>query len=378
MTWLLAGVLAIGTPAAAPAESLRDTLRNASRTVGIRGGAPFDALADAIADTAARSLPVVSSSAGITYEYNPDLEIFERSSTTLGPLFLERPDTIGRGKINVNVSYQYVQFDTFDGNDIDSLKNDAPILLAGAGGTGAAPLEYRLGLQSHIVGFSATYGLLDRLDVNLLVPIIQTNFDVGVDLGGPHGHVSNDTFGVGDVLARAKFRLPDHGSIRSALGLQLRFPSGSQDDFQGVGEFEASPAFYVATTCWDRLHPHLNAAVDLRPGDIEQSQARYGIGLDGDVLPRLGLSLAFLGRSEFSRSARFRDTAFLHQTASGPRPLPLLGVRFDRKDFFDVSLGARVVVWRDVMLFANVIRRLNDDGLRNDTVIPAVGVEGTF
>ena len=43
-----------------------------------------------------------------------------------------------------------------------------------------------------------------------------------------------------------------------------------------------------------------------------------------------------------------------------------------------MSFGTRVVVWRDVMLFANVIRRLNDDGLRNDTVIPAFGVEGTF
>lgn len=377
-TWMLVGIVAAGAPELAAAESLRSTLRNASRTVGIQGGAPFDALANAIAETAARSLPVVSSSAGVTYEYNPDLEIFERTSDTLGPIFLERPDTIGRGKFNVNVSYQYVQFDTYDGDDIDSLGNGAPILLAGGGGGGAVPLEYRLGLHSHIVGFSATYGILDDLDVNLLVPLIQTNFDVGVDTGSQHGHDSNDAFGVGDVLLRAKYRLPDCGALRSALGLQLRFPSGDKDDFQGTGEFEASPSFYMSTVLWDRLHPHLNAAVDLRPGDVEQSQARYGIGVDADVLTRLGLSLAFLGRSEFSGSARFRDTAFLHATANGPRPLPLLGVDFDRKDYFDVSFGTRVVVWRDVILFANVLRRLNDDGLRNDTVIPAVGIEGTF
>ena len=30
------------------------------------------------------------------------------------------------------------------------------------------------------------------------------------------------------------------------------------------------------------------------------------------------------------------------------------------------------------MVFANGIYALNDDGLRNDTVIPAVGIEGTF
>jgi hypothetical protein len=35
-------------------------------------------------------------------------------------------------------------------------------------------------------------------------------------------------------------------------------------------------------------------------------------------------------------------------------------------------------VWREIMLFANGIYALNDDGLRNGTVIPTVGVEGTF
>jgi hypothetical protein len=375
---VLVGILATGVPGLASAGSLRNTLRDASRTVGIRGGAPFDALADAIADTAARSLPVISASAGFTYEYNPELEIFERTSQTLGPLFLERPDTIGRGKVNFNVSYEYVQFDSYDGKDIGSLHNANPILLAGGGVTGGVNLEYRLGLHSHIVGLSATYGVLDDLDVNLLVPLIQTNFDVGVHTGSQHGHVSNDAFGVGDVLVRLKYRLPDQGRFRSAFGLQLRLPSGSKDDFQGTGEFEASPAFYASTIVWDRLHPHVNAIVDVRPGEIDRSQARYGVGLDADVLARLGLSLAFLGRSEFSRSSDFTDTAFLHQTPNGPRPQPLLGINFDRKDYFDVSLGARVVVWRDLMVFANVIRRLNNDGLRNDTVIPTVGVEGTF
>ena len=57
---------------------------------------------------------------------------------------------------------------------------------------------------------------------------------------------------------------------------------------------------------------------------MERRQARYG--LDVDVTRRLGVVLAFLGRSEFKRSAN----------------------------------------------------EVNDDGLRNDTVIPTVGLEGTF
>ena len=60
--------------------------------VGISGGSAFDALAENIADTASRSMPVVAASAGFTYRYNTELEIFERASGTLGPIFLERPD----------------------------------------------------------------------------------------------------------------------------------------------------------------------------------------------------------------------------------------------------------------------------------------------
>ena len=100
--------------------------------------------------------------------------------------------------------------------------------------------------------------------------------------------------------------------------------------------------------------------------------------MDADVHPRVGLSLSFLGRSEFEGSADSDETSFLHLANGTVQQEPLLGLNFDRKDYIDLSFGGRVVVWRNVMVFANIIRALNDDGLRNDTVIPAFGVEGTF
>ena len=109
---------------------------------------------------------------------------------------------------------------------------------------------------------------------------------------------------------------------------------------------------------------------------MERSEARYGLGVDVDVTRRLGVVLAFLGRSEFERCAD--EVTFLHLTPSGPALRPLLGIDFGRKDFADLSFGTRAVIWRDVILFADGIFALNDDGLRNRTVIPTVGLEGTF
>src|SRR5262249_50207475 len=160
--------------------------------------------------TAARSIPIVSSSAGFTYRYNAAIGAFERTSDTLGPIFLERPDTLGRGKFNFNVSYQYVHFNQFDGTSLRNLQAPDPVVLqTSAGDQVTPPLRYSLTLQDHATAVSATYGVLDDVDVNLLVPLIETRLAVGVHGSGlGEGHVHDDAFGVGDILVRTKYQLP--------------------------------------------------------------------------------------------------------------------------------------------------------------------------
>jgi Putative MetA-pathway of phenol degradation len=391
------------TVAVVPAHalSLRDRFSATAKGLGLEGGGAFDALGDAIADTAARNLPIVSASAGFTYQYNPQLEVFERTSDTLGPLFLERPDTLGQGKLNFNVSFQYVELNELDGVRTNQLEANDPIIVrvtdfsGNPVGFSANRLRYNFQLINHIVGLSATYGLLDNLDLNILVPVLFTDFDITAKtqrlfLAGPDGvfapqpgveqtsGMNGKKIGVGDILLRAKYQLPRVGIFRQALGLQFRLPSGNQDNFQGTGSFEASPFYYASTVLWGRVEPHANLGVDLKADDVEGSQGRYGVGVDVDVIKRIGVAIDFLGRSQFASSASADETNFLHLTPTGPALRPLLGVEFDRKDFFDLSFGARFNVWRQVMVFANGIYALNDDGLRNDSVIPTIGFEGTF
>jgi len=93
---------------------------------------------------------------------------------------------------------------------------------------------------------------------------------------------------------------------------------------------------------------------------------------------QFGLVFALLGRSQYQDPVNTAQTNFLYLTPAGVQPQPLLGLDLGRKDFLDFSFGFRAVVWRSVMLFANGIYALNTQGLRNDTIIPTVGVEGTF
>jgi hypothetical protein len=97
-----------------------------------------------------------------------------------------------------------------------------------------------------------------------------------------------------------------------------------------------------------------------------------------DVVPTVNLNLAYLGRSQFEGTADAQDTEFKHLHNGQVVTEPLLGLDFGRKDTSDLSFGVRFVVWKNLMVFANGIYALNDSGLRNDTIIPAGGVEGTF
>jgi hypothetical protein len=43
-----------------------------------------------------------------------------RDTEMLGQVFLERAQPIGRGRLNVSVTYQYVDTDEYEGHPLDS------------------------------------------------------------------------------------------------------------------------------------------------------------------------------------------------------------------------------------------------------------------
>ncbi|MGH7964935.1 MAG: hypothetical protein ACRERD_24500, partial [Candidatus Binatia bacterium] len=53
----------------------------------------------------AADFPAISTAPGFTYRYNSQLQVFERSSASLGTVFIERPQTLGRGKFDFGLSY---------------------------------------------------------------------------------------------------------------------------------------------------------------------------------------------------------------------------------------------------------------------------------
>ena len=63
-------------------------------------------------------LPNISPSSGFTYRYDSEAGAFVRSTTSFGPIYAERAETVGRGKVSFGISYQRFRFSNIDGLDL--------------------------------------------------------------------------------------------------------------------------------------------------------------------------------------------------------------------------------------------------------------------
>ena len=381
-----------GVPGAR-AETFRETFeRPITRPIG-----------DALADSIGHALPITAASAGVTFSFNKATHAWDRETDILGQLYLERPRPLGRGKLNLSVSYQWVRIDTVDGQDLDRLSDTRfPIVDPKNGRLFTVP-RFGLDLETHQVTTSVTYGVTDDLDLNLTIPILYSSLDFdgilrdrgilrdGRILRDNHtgqeqrAHVRSSKTGPGDIFLRGKYRLL-HGAWGDlAAGLVLRAPAGNQDNFQGTGTWEPAPMLYAATPSLSLGHgvglqAYANGGVELNGSAVDQSAGRFGLGLDCAVKERFTAAVAFLGREPFEGIAPpgFFDVARVDPRTGQRFTAPVLGLERERASTYDLSLGGRVNLWRDTVFgFANVILPLNRDGFRSD-VIPLVGVEAAF
>ena len=347
-------------------------------------------IGDALAASVARSLPVPAASPGVTFTFDPETHTFRRATEVTGQLFLERAAPLGRGRRNLDLSYQWVQIDTLDGRDTDDLRDTGPPIIDRHGRLFTVP-RFALDLATHEVTASATYGVTDDLDVNLTLPLLESTVAVHATarrvVGGvpQPGDTRGSAFAPGDLLARAKQRLV-HGAWGDlAAGLVVRMPTGNADDFQGTGTWEVAPMLYATTPAIPvggpvSLRGYANGGVDLDAEDVDHSEGRFGIGLDLGFGSRVTLATAVLGREPFAAPASpgFFDLLRVNPRNGRVSHAPFLGLDRGRQHFYDLAVGGRVVLWRETVIgFANVLLPLNDDGFRSDA-IPMVGVEAAF
>lgn len=361
------------------------------------------ALGAAVSQAVTQEFPLAAVAPAFTYRYNPTLSAFERSTGVPGPLFSERALTLGKGQLNFGVGYSYIDFSDLNGTDLDNIRSPAllneifdeeavlrgnlpdgePVFLAPASGS---VLRTRLDLQAHVMVPTLRYGLSERWDVSLSIPIVNTflrvrnesvrvvdvnpaaaraaitldergklkdflGFVNPVSLAGVNppfvksqrsskllARAAGSATGVGDIALRTKYHLWRTEAGGAALGLNLQLPSGAVEDFHGTEETHLSTFVYLSQVVGERFEPHLNLGVDFNADDVDRSSFLYAVGTTLLVGKNLGLMVDFIGRSEFGRfPVRFPpETIFQQGIAINRSPNTCTAAQ---PCFFDPSKG---------------------------------------
>jgi hypothetical protein len=240
--------LAAATPASAQssvADVLTFLLTNQSVATGSverdrhAAQATSDTIASALRANLA-TLPVPASPGAFAVRLNPQLGTVERVTQTFGPSFVDRAQTTGAGQAAFSLTFQHLQFQSLDGTN---LRDGSFVTTANQFVDESTPFDVdrlTLNMDASIVTLAASVGITDELDIAVAAPIVSLNVDgsrVNVYRGRAFTQATAhaQSVGLADLTVRGKYRLAGDGASGVAAALDLRLPTGREQDLLGAG-----------------------------------------------------------------------------------------------------------------------------------------------
>jgi hypothetical protein len=192
--------------------------------------------------------------------------------------------------------------------------------------------------------------------------------------------------GIGDVVFRVKGTLLKRERAAVALGVDVRVPTGDENNFLGTGAAGVKP--FLSASYHSRIAPHANIGYEFNGSSILAGnpvtgtkgrlpdQLFYSGGVDAGVTRKLTLAVDLLGQ-------RFYDAPGVRQgpwvdvlKVSHPDVLNTIPIhRSFNTD--DLALGGKYSPFGNWLVTGNVQIKLDNGGLRAK-VVPLVGLSYTF
>jgi hypothetical protein len=392
------------------------------------------------------TFPIGSSSGAFSFQIDESTGLPVRRTRSFGPSFGERTLTVGRGRFSTGASYQHTSYDQFEGETLDdgSLQfllphNDCCPAQVGLQATGDGNL-LNPGFESDIVtvrmsmqastdtaAFFATYGLTDRWDIAVTVPVIRVDLEATADaeivrLGTafqPLVHtfqtgsdISRKTFtearsasGIGDVVVRTKYNVKQRGAQGLAATFDLRLPTGDAENLLGTGAAQSRFGLVVSTGN-DRFAQHVNVGytisgstdvstyigddpdlqASLLPSDTPPDEFHFNGGVEFAANDRLTLLGEFMGRT-------LRNVGRLEMGERSfsytPQGLPVVSPVLQSPSFREfnaregsltlglAAVGAKYNVGSRALLSTHVLLPVTNGGLRS-RITMTFGIDYTF
>jgi Putative MetA-pathway of phenol degradation len=359
------------------------------------------------------NIPVSTTSGGSTFRFEGGVPV--PTSTSPGPVFGERALTLGRGRVFVGANINHLHFETLRGVRLDGIQmtfthenvtGPACDSLVGASCTpygvpthenDVIDLRLALDIDMTVRSFFVSFGLLDRVDVGVVLPIVSTSLRGTSDaqivpFGGPpvqhffggtptnpqlttSRFVEGSATGVGDIAVRLKVNVTRSDRSNFSLLGDIRFPTGSADDLLGSGQV-AARGLGILSARFGAFTPHANVGYLFRSGDLENSAVLATVGFDHVMAPWASLAVDLVSELQVGESKL---------TLPGPvtydlpfrRTINVTNIPTERDDLINGSFGFKFTTHAGITLVTNALWPLNHGGLRPD-VLWTAGLEYNF
>jgi hypothetical protein len=364
--------------------------------------------------TSVSSFPLSSTVAGITFDFSSGIPV--STSSSLGPIFSERAQTIGKGLINLGFNFTYMNLNKIRGLPLENMRLSFTHQDVGAAGMGDSANEFDfidffpdLEINALVFAVFATVGITDRLDIGIAVPFVNVgiktsprsvmnsftytandtanHFFAGSstdpDLKVNPTAIDDDATGLGDIALRAKYNFLRGEDVDLSALVEYRLATGDADNFLGAGNSNFKVALVTSSVIGD-FAPHLNVAYEVKGGDNDRDELEFVIGYDQKISSSITMAVDFVGEYEMGSqldNLKFPDPITVAGSPYGTaqeRSISLTNIPdFESDHIVNAGFGLKYSPKESIMIVGNVFVPLNDAGLRAD-VIPTVGFEFTF
>jgi len=356
------------------------------------------------------SVPLPSPGGGFTFEFDPSLGVFQRTTQSFGPILADRADTIGARRLAVGFAYQRFTFDSVEGISLDRVPavftHDNAELRGGREDvvTTSNSIEASVNQTTMFL----TMGVTDHFDVSVAVPFVATYLKIVSDarvrrLGTTNelthffrqanGEVGEERVftavgrasGIGDVMVRLKSTLRKGDVHAFGAGVDIRLPTGDEMDLLGSGAAGLQP-FALWSATFQNVSPHANLSYKWNGSSVLAGnpatgaaahfpdQAGYGIGVDVVITPRVTVAFDILGRY-FINAERLQAETF--RGLDGVSTFSNIVFAEDSYNTLGGAIGLKANLVNRLLLDFNMLFKLNENGLR-DKVTPLIGLEYNF
>jgi len=261
----------------------------------------------------------------------------------------------------------------------------------------AIDFHLEMNLDVRVTSMYLTYGMSDRFDLGLVVPIVQADFTGESDaqvrpFGGTtaahyfsgtstnpvlsaHRQSLGSSAGLGDVALRAKVNFRQTPRSSFAFLVDGRFPTGSPKDLLGSGKF-AGRALAIFNSRFGDFSPHLNAGYLYHAGTQQNDAVLGTVGFDNRIAESVTLAADLVTELQVGDSKLHLPPLVTYESPFR-RTLNPTNIPDIRDDIVNGSFGVKLIPAHNTTLVLNSLFPLNRGGLRSNLVYTA-GIEYTF